>query len=357
MIVPVRHHQQFHAASYAALGIAVISVSASGPLIAYAAAPALAVAFWRNAMAIGLQAPWAVARRGELAALAWGANRREGLFCVLAGVALAGHFATWVPSAKLTSVATATALVATQPVWQGLIAAAQGMRLPVVTWVGIGLAVCGAAAATGVDLHAEGTAVLGDLLALAGGLLAACYTALGERARVTTTTTAYTTVCYTVCGLILLGVCLVGGVPLGGYPTTAWIALAAITLGPQLLGHSLLSYSLRHIAATTTSLVVLLEVPGAALLGWLWLDQRPRLASLPGLALLVAGVVLVIVADRRAARATATLPVAPDGDPALSVTPARTAPARITPDQRPSADSLAAQSADAAAGSAARGPG
>ena len=108
----VSPRQPFHGFSYAALGIAVVAVSSSGPLIAYAAAPALAIAFWRNAMAVGLQAPWAVLRRRELVALTRRPHRREGLFSVLAGVALAGHFATWVPSAKLTSVATATALVA-----------------------------------------------------------------------------------------------------------------------------------------------------------------------------------------------------------------------------------------------------
>ena len=45
---------------------------------------------------------------------------------MLSGVALAVHFGTWIPSVQLGSVATATALVATQPVWQGLIAAGQG---------------------------------------------------------------------------------------------------------------------------------------------------------------------------------------------------------------------------------------
>src|SRR5882762_5672890 len=104
----------------AALTVAVLAVSSSAPLIAYAAAPALAIAFWRNALATAVLAPaTATTRMGELHRLA---GRRAGLLCVLAGVALAAHFAFWVPSAKLTSIAAATALVATQPVWQGLIA-------------------------------------------------------------------------------------------------------------------------------------------------------------------------------------------------------------------------------------------
>ena len=290
-------------ATIAAVTVAIVAVSVSGPIIAYAAAPALAIAFWRNAMAVGVLAPAAlIRRRTELAELAGPKGRRTGLFCVLAGVALSAHFAAWVPSTKLTSVAMAIALVATQPVWQGLIAVAQGRRLPGLTWLGIGIAVIGVVVATGADVSASSTALLGDVLALLGGVAAACYSALGERARATTSTTSYTAICYTVCALVLLAVCLIGRVPLSGYPATAWLALVAITVGPQLLGHSLLSFALRRIKATTLAVLGLLEVPGATLLGWLWLGQVPRAWAWPGLCLLVLGVAVVVLPSRRAAQ-------------------------------------------------------
>jgi drug/metabolite transporter (DMT)-like permease len=284
---------------FAALAIGVLAVSTSGALIAYAAAPALAMAFWRNAMALPVLVPAAVVRRRhELRALL-GPARREGVYCALAGIALAAHFGTWVPSTKLTSVATATALVATQPVWAGLIAVGQGRRLSGSTWAGIAVAMVGAVVATGADISAGGAALVGDLLALAGGLLAAIYTSFGERARATTSTTAYTAVCYSVCGVVLLGVCLLGRIPLTGYPATAWVALVALTIGPQLLGHSMFNFALRRVSATTVSVLILLEVPGAALLAWAWLGQVPRPAALPGLALLLVGVVIVVIAARR----------------------------------------------------------
>lgn len=286
-------------ATVAALVVAVLAVSTSGSLVAYAAAPALAIAFWRNAMAVGVLVPVAAARRGgEMLRLA-GAGRREGLYCVLAGVALAAHFATWVPSTKMTTVATATALGATQPVWQGLIAVGQGRRLAPVTWLGIGVAVAGAAVATGADVGVSTTAVLGDLLAIAGGMAAAVYTALGERVRSTVSTTSYTAVCYSVCAVVLLGVCLVAGTPLAGYPATAWLALVALTLGPQLLGHSLFTYSMRRITATAVSVLILLEVPGSALVAWAWLGQVPRPAAWPGLLMILAGVAVAVLAGRR----------------------------------------------------------
>src|SRR6266545_2896832 len=147
-----------------ALVVSLFAVSSSAALIAYAAAPALAIAFWRNALAVGVIAPVAIAgRRHQLADLFRpGDGRRAGLLSVLAGFALAGHFGTWVPSAKLTSVATATALVATQPVWAALIARLRGIPVPSATWLGVGLAVVGAALATGADVSVSGRAGPGD---------------------------------------------------------------------------------------------------------------------------------------------------------------------------------------------------
>jgi drug/metabolite transporter (DMT)-like permease len=275
-----------------ALTVAVLAVSSSAPLIAFASAPALAVAFWRNSLAAAALTPITLGpRRQELL----GVRRKEVLLCVLAGVALAAHFGTWMPSVQLGSVATSTALVATQPVWQGVIAAGQGRRPPALVWIGIGLAVAGAAWATGVDVGVSGQAVFADVLALAGGVFVAIYTALGEQARVRLSTTTYTWICYGTCGVLLLVVCLIGRLPLGGYDGRTWAAILAIVAGAQLLGHSMFNYALHHTSATTVSVLILLEVPGAGLLAWVWLGQKPELVTLPGLALLVVGVAVVII--------------------------------------------------------------
>jgi drug/metabolite transporter (DMT)-like permease len=283
-----------------ALAIGVVAVSVSGPLIAFAAAPALAIAFWRNALALPVLLPAAgLRRRAELRALL-GPARREGVLCVLAGLALAGHFMAWVPSTRMTTIAMSTALVTTQPVWVGLITVAMGRRLSGWTWLGVATAVAGVIAATGVDLTASRTALLGDLLALLGGVLAGVYTVLGERVRATTSTTTYTTVCYGVCAVVILGVCLAFKIPVTGFPASAWLAIVALTIGPQLLGHNLFNFALRRVPATTVSVLILLETPGAALLAWVWLGQVPAAASVPGLALLLAGVAIVATKDRRA---------------------------------------------------------
>jgi drug/metabolite transporter (DMT)-like permease len=280
-----------------ALCVAVVAVSTSGPLIAYAAAPALALAFWRNALATTIMVPTAaVSRRDELAGL-W--RKREIRWSVLAGLALAVHFATWMAGAQLTAVATATALAATQPVWTGIIAFFLGDRLGRGMWLGIAAGVVGTAVATGADLTTSPRALLGDLLAFAGGLAAAVYTLLGERARTQASTTSYTTICYAVCAATLGLSCVAFRVPLHGYAVTTWLAILGLTVGTQLLGHSLLSYSLHEISATAVSVIVMLEVPGAAFISWLWLGQSPAPLAWAGIALIVSGVIFVILGSPR----------------------------------------------------------
>jgi drug/metabolite transporter (DMT)-like permease len=302
MIVPVKDPAPPEPVTVAALVVAVLATSSSAPLIAFAAAPGLALAFWRNAIGVGvIGSVAALRRRDELRSLVPSGSREvEGRYCVLAGLALSVHFATWVPSAQLTSVATSTALVATQPVWQGLIALGLGRRPRATTWIGIGIAVAGAVLATGADIGVSSRAVVGDVLAAAGGVAGAGYTALGERARATVSTTSYTTVCYGVCALALLVVCLAGGVRTTGFDAATWLAVLALAAGPQLLGHSMFNYALRRIPATVVSVVLLLEVPGAAILAWAWLGQAPRPAALPGLVLLVGGVAVVLLGGPRA---------------------------------------------------------
>ena len=287
--------------TFGALAIAIIAVSASAPLIAFAAAPALAIAFWRNAAgAVVLAPPAVLQRRDQLRDLLRpGAGRRTLGVTVLSGACLAVHFGTWVPSAKLTSVAMSVALVSTTPVWTALISAARGIRVPTRTWAGIGIAVAGVALATGADPQLSGRALLGDALALAGGVAAAAYTLLGERARASLATTTYATVCYSVCAILLAIVCVAGRTQLWGYTGLTVLAIAGMVVGPQLLGHTLVNYSLHRVSATMVAVLLLLEVPGALLIAWLLLGQLPAARTLPGIAVLLAGVAFVVLGGRR----------------------------------------------------------
>jgi drug/metabolite transporter (DMT)-like permease len=278
------------------VAVALTAVSTSGALIAATAVPALAIAFWRNAMASGLLLPAALLTcRDELRGL----DRRELRLTGVAGLMLALHFATWTPSLTYTSVASATALVATQPVWAALISGRLGVPVGRTVWLGIAVAMSGALLLAVVDLRISGEALVGDLLALAGGAFAALYMTAGSEVRRSVSTTTYTLLCYATTALLLLLVCLLVGQPLGGYDTDDWLKLVALTLGAQLLGHSLFNRVLKTMGATTVSMLILLEIPGAALVAAAFLGQTPPLLAAPAAVLLIAGLGIVVRAGGR----------------------------------------------------------
>ncbi|MFC5718820.1 DMT family transporter [Streptomyces gamaensis] len=278
------------------LAVAIAGVSLSAPLIAATAAPALAIAFWRNAMAVAALGPFALLRhRRELR----GMGRRALLLSVAAGALLALHFGLWLPSLHMTSVASSTALCTTTPIWTTLLLRLRGHRPPALVWAGTALAFLGVVLVTGVDLSVSPRALAGDGLALAAGMAAAGYVLLGAEVRRTVGTVAYSFVCYLATAVLLLVTALAGGVPLAGYSGETWWKLAVLTVAAQLLGHSLINRVVKGLGPSVTSTAILLETPGAALIAALWLGQLPAPAAYPALAVVVAGLALVIMGDRR----------------------------------------------------------
>lgn len=276
--------------------VAVSAVSLSAPIVAASDEPGLAVAFWRTTLAAALLVPLALCR--HRAAL-FACFRRENRVVLLAGVLLALHFATWLPSVSLTSVASSTALVAIQPAWSALYSRLGGQHVAAGAWLGMAISICGAAVITGVDVTVSTHALEGDLLALVGGALAAAYVNAGGRARQRISTTPFTAVCYSVAAVSLLPVCLLARAPLGGYDARNWLLLLALTAGPQLLGHSVMNHVIGTTSPTMLSLFILFEVPGAALVAWLWLGQGIDRSVLPGLVLIIAGMVVVVRSSAR----------------------------------------------------------
>jgi drug/metabolite transporter (DMT)-like permease len=284
--------------------VAVVAVSTSGPLMAGAAAPALAVAFWRNGAGAVAIAPFALLRhRGEVVGL----TRRERVWTAGSGLLLAAHFATWTPSLRMTSVASATALVSTLPIWVALIARLTGHPVPARAWWGIGLSMVAVLLLTGVDFSISGRALAGDLLALAGGVFAALYTVAGAEVRRTVTTTSYTFWCYGTAALALLAGCLVSRQPVWGYSGTTWLQLLGLTAGAQLLGHSVFNRVLRTTSPTVVALALLFEVPGAAAIAAVTLHQHPPAAVIPAAVLLLVGIAVVVSARTRDAPPTFAL--------------------------------------------------
>lgn len=272
------------------LGIGVLAVSMSGPLMASLVVPALVISMWRNAFATVAVAPFAYAARAELRAL----SRRQVGLIVLAGVGLAAHFGFWVTSLTMTSVASSTAIVCLQVVWVVLWDRTQGIRLPGLAILGIVVAFGGALVVTGVDFSISDRALVGDLFALIGSIAVAVYTVIGGRVRQTVSTSAYTFLVYGTASVVLLIAAVVARQQLVGFAPKQWALIIVVTLTAQLMGHSLFNHLLDRISPMVVSLALLLEIPGAALIAGFFLDQVPSAGAYVGLVLILVGMAVVI---------------------------------------------------------------
>jgi drug/metabolite transporter (DMT)-like permease len=289
-------------AAWMAVGIAAISFSPI--LVRVAALPALALAFWRCLAGAALLAPFArraVRREASI-------GRAEAARLLAAGVFLAVHFALWNASLALTSVAASTTLVSCSPLFVGLGGRLLGEPPTRRAWLGIALAVAGAAViglgdAAHVDtgsraLLAGNRALLGDALAFAGSAAMAGYLLLGRAMRRRLPVSTYAASVYAVAAAVLLPACLLTGSVLLGYPAASWLALAAIVAGPQLLGHTVFNALLARVSATVVAVAILTEPVGATALAWLLLHELPAPAFWLGAPLVLAGVWLTVTGER-----------------------------------------------------------
>lgn len=293
----------------ALLAVGVLCGSTAPPLMAAIAVPPLAIAFWRNALALTVLGPVVLVRgRDELRAL----DRSQLRLIGLAAVMLAVHFAGLATSLHYTTVASAAALVCSQAVWAALFARLLGERLPLQARIGTAVALLGVVVVTGVDVSFSGRALLGDLLALAAGVAGGAYMVLGGVVRQRTSVAVYTAVCYGTCAAVLLVAALVARTPLWGFSPLAWAQLAALTVLAQLLGHSLFNLVMRSVSPSLVSLSQLLSMPVSALLAAWALGQTPPLQALPALGLMLLGTGLVVLSHRRRAATRAGR----DGSPA-----------------------------------------
>lgn len=277
----------------ALLGVGVLAVSLAAPLMAALVVPPLAIAFWRNALAATAIAPVALVRhRAELGAL----TRRQLVAVAVAGLCLASHFGFWITSLTMTSVASSTAIVSLHVIWVVGYDLRRGAVVRPQVVVGVLVATAGALVVSGVDLSISPRALAGDGLALLGSLGVAAYAVIGGRIRQEMTTTAYTLGCYGTAAVALLVAALLGGQALGGYYADQWALLVLLAATAQLLGHSVFNHLLATVSPMMVSLTILLEIPGASLIAAAWLGQVPGAAAFAGLALVLTGIAVVILA-------------------------------------------------------------
>lgn len=269
----------------------ILGIGASGPIIAKSQMPVPTMIFWRNIIGGLIMLPFALVRgewknQVQRSAIKWSA---------LAGFLLALHFICFFWAMKYTSVATGTALTATQPIFAAIFVKLTGGHIPKKSIGGMVIAFVSVIIITGIDLNLSVRSFQGDLMAVIGGALGAAYMMLGAKVQREISTSTFTSVCYLVCGLSILPVVFLTNANLTGFSSNEWLLLGGLILGAQFLGHTLFNFSLKRVSPAVVSLVVFFEVPVSAILAYFWLGQQPPAGTIPGIIGLLFGCSLFVL--------------------------------------------------------------
>jgi drug/metabolite transporter (DMT)-like permease len=271
------------------LGLGIIGIGTSGPLIAMSTMPILTLIFWRNLGGSLFTLPFALRHSRDRVGVRW---------ALIAGVLLAFHFVGFFLAMRMTTVAAGTALVALQPIFAALFVKLSGGHIPSKAWLGMIVSFVGVVLVAGVDLQISYESFLGDIAAIISAALAAAYIMAGSKAQRTLETTTYTTICYFVCSITALPMALIAGNEIFSFTAKEWLILLGLILGAQLLGHSMFNSALKRVSPAIVSLIVFFEVPVSAVLAFWWLDQKPPAGIIPGIVLILVGCILVVTRTR-----------------------------------------------------------
>lgn len=281
---------------YAALFISIVSVSFAAIFIVSCEAPSLSIAFYRLFFTTLLITPFVFIHRktrNELLNL----PRSTLYIMVVIGVILAAHFALWITSLALTSVASSVILVTAHPLLVGPVSHFfLKERLSIVNTIGIMLSVGGVfilvygnhGFVSGLDT------VEGNILAILGGVAAGLYILGGRKVRRTVSVGSYAFVVYAVGTIMLFIICLLFNAPVYNLAIRDYgiILLMAVVAG--IFGHTLYNWSLRHVRASLASVVLLGEPIGSSLLAFAlpWIHQIPSRFTIIGGGIILLGIYL-----------------------------------------------------------------
>ncbi|MFB6266712.1 MAG: DMT family transporter [Halodesulfurarchaeum sp.] len=283
----------------AGIAVAIVAVSTSAILIRLSHAPSIVKAFYRVLFMTALVAPFGYEYRDSFRRI----SRRDLGFALLAGIALALHFAVWFESLEWTSVAASVTLVQTQPIfvvigaWLLLDERLNGRMVG-----GILVALSGSALMSGAGLLGEGVVgadpFYGNALALVGAVMAGGYVLAGRSIRQRLPLVPYVLLVYSAATLVLGAIVISQGQPFLGYPPREWVLFLAMALGPGILGHTVINWALKYVESTVVSVSLLGEPLGSALLALVIFVEVPGLATIVGGAIVLTGIFVTSRARR-----------------------------------------------------------
>lgn len=275
---------------YIALAIGISALSLSAMFVRWAEAPGPITGFYRLLISTIFLSPIFISQQKQLEPI----KNKYLIFPLFAGIFTAFDFAFWNSSLKFTTAANATLLGNTSPLWVALFALFfLREKLRGVFWLGLILALAGAALVMGSDFLKHPTLGLGDLMASTAAIFYASYQLTTQHGRKHIDPLRYTWLVGVSATLGMFIMNLVLGNSFSGYPPQTWIIFFLTAIVSQMIGYLAITYALGHLPASIVSPTLIGQPILTAILAIPMLGEIPNTTQWIGGAVALAGIYIV----------------------------------------------------------------
>jgi drug/metabolite transporter (DMT)-like permease len=258
--------------------------------VRWADAPGTITGFYRLLISTFLLAPLFIRQNLRLERI----DKKFLLFPILGGMFTAFDFSFWNTSVQYTSAANATLLGNTAPLWVALVAYFfLREKLRMTFWLGLALALTGAALVMGSDFLIHPTLGFGDLLACAAAVFYASYQLVTQRGRMHIDPFRYTWLVCVSATVFIFVINLALGNAFSGYSARTWLVFIATAVVSQTIGYLSITYALGYLPASVVAPSLIGQPILTAILAIPLLGEVPAAIQWTGGAIALAGIYIV----------------------------------------------------------------
>jgi drug/metabolite transporter (DMT)-like permease len=276
------------------LAVALFAVSTSSIFARFLPnVSAIVIAFWRLAIASILLWIYTLSQKQPKL------DKDHYKYYVLSGFFLALHFSAFYSAVKLTSIANATLLGITAPVFTMLYERLFLKRtLKPIVFMGLVVAGVGTIIITGKGLISSDGSILGQMFGLLAATCISIVYIFANRLRKDTDTIAYTKFLYTI-GAVFLLIFTIGSENVLSITKIEFKWLVALGIIPTILGHSIFYYSIKYTSPTIVASVPIGEPIIASIFAWFMFSEVIPLPTFIGGVFILVGIYFLVVFSPR----------------------------------------------------------
>jgi len=280
---------------YIMLFISVISVSFAAIIIVTIDAPPLTIAFYRMLFTTLIIMIFIIFNKKYINELK-NLSKSTVFIMIIIGLILAAHFALWITSLKLTSIASSVILVAAHPILIGPVSHYFFKeKLTLINLTGIILSVLGVIVLVYGNYGFSSLtidSIEGNILALLGGITAGLYILGGRIIRRKISTPSYAFVVYSSSTITLFIICIIFNSQIYNLSLKDYQLIILMALVSGILGHTVYNWVLKYIRTSIVSVALLGEPLVSTIFAFLipWINQVPSNFTIFGGIIILVGI-------------------------------------------------------------------